>query len=189
MAINARNQHVRFAFAGCDYFGKIVDRNMEPSAAPPQHIDYFMTCDGPNPGAEWCFLIPTLPFEVNGEQCFLHNILGILNGQSGSSQAAARQAAKDRGQLQQQFPVSLGVAQIGRAHEQGPLVVLAVGAHQVPLVLFGPCGPCVTCRVWPCYHVFVIGNMRGRRNARVRANVVEGVETLCRVYPLGKAAN
>jgi hypothetical protein len=77
--------------------------------------------------------------------------------QSGSSQAAARQAAKDRGQLQQQFPVSLGVAQIGRAHEQGPLVVLAVGAHQVPLVLFGPCGPCVTCRVWPCYHVFVIG--------------------------------
>jgi hypothetical protein len=52
----------------------------------------------------------TLPFEVNGEQRFLHNILGILIALSGSSQAAARQAAKDKGQLQQQFPVSMSKA-------------------------------------------------------------------------------
>jgi hypothetical protein len=136
----------------------------------PRH--HLMACDRPNPGAERCILIPTLPFEVNGEQRFLHNILGILIALSGSSQAAARQAAKDKGQLQQQFPVSMS-----KAHWFSWLSA----PTRCPLVLFGPCGPCVTCPIHPRYQVLVITDMRGRCNGKAREIVREGVETACRV--------
>jgi hypothetical protein len=114
----------------------------------------------------------TLPFEANGEQRFLHNILGILIALSGSSQAAARQAAKDKGQLQQQFPVSMS-----KAHWFSWLSA----PTRCPLVLFGPCGPCVTCPIHIRYQVLVITDMRGRCNGKAREIVREGVETACRV--------
>src|SRR5262245_50775435 len=77
MAVNACYKHVRLALAGCDQFGKIVNRNTYPLAAPAQHVDHLMARDSPDPRARLRLLIEGLPLEVNGEQGFLHDILGV----------------------------------------------------------------------------------------------------------------
>jgi hypothetical protein len=49
MTIDVGDERAWFAFAARQDFGKIVERKVDPAAAPAQRIDHFMTRDGPKP--------------------------------------------------------------------------------------------------------------------------------------------
>src|ERR1700730_18055768 len=72
MTIDVAYEHAWFALAAGQDFGKIVDRKVDPAAAPAQRIDHFVARDGPQPRANRRSLVPALPLEMNGKQRLLH---------------------------------------------------------------------------------------------------------------------
>src|ERR1700732_4256011 len=76
MTIDVGDEHGWFALAAGQDFGKIVERKVDPAAAPAQHVNHFMARDGPKPRTKRRILIPALPLEMNGKQRLLHNVPG-----------------------------------------------------------------------------------------------------------------
>src|SRR5580704_11566200 len=182
MTIDVAYEHVRFALAACQDFGKIVERKVDPAAAPTQRIDHFMARDGPQPRANRRSLVPALPLEMNGKQRLLHNVLGVGIGHSGTAKAPARHRAKHRRQLQQETPVGIRVAGIAGTHQQGPLLFSTTAAQNDPYInsaaagqsLHLPCGLVITFLSWKI--------SAAMRNARAPSGVEERVETARSVY-------
>jgi hypothetical protein len=134
MTIDVGDEHAWFAVAARQNFGKIVEWNVDPAAAPAQRIDHFVARDGPQPRANRRSLAPASPLEMNGKQRFLDNVLGVSIGQSGTGKAPARQRAKHRRQLQKETPVGIRVTGIAGTHQQGPLLFSSVAAQNDPYV-------------------------------------------------------
>ncbi len=58
-------------------FNDVLNRHHDTPAAPTQIVDQLVPCDGPQPREDGASGIPTRSLQVNGQQSFLHNILGI----------------------------------------------------------------------------------------------------------------
>ena len=102
-------------------FGELLDWYVIAAAAAAHSIDQLVAGDCAQPWSEWQRGIPGLPLEVNGEQGFLHDILGIIEWQSGAAQTPARRRPQGRRQAREQPIVGGGIALVGGPHPIGPI--------------------------------------------------------------------
>ena len=111
--------------------GKILDRHIHAAALSTQGVDQLVARDRPDPGTDWVGLDPGVPLQVNGQQRFLHDILGIALGRACAGKPSTRRRPQDRGKGLQLPPVGHRVAGIGRPHQAGPFDLALVHARSL----------------------------------------------------------
>ena len=90
---------------------------------PAHGIDELMARDGTNPRRERKRWIPSMTFQVNGQQNLLHDIFNLCVSLPRPAQAPPNRAPESRCQLLQQFAISSLVAGHRAAHQQSPGIV------------------------------------------------------------------
>ena len=100
--------------------------------APAHGVDQLVARDRPHPGAERHRRVPGMALEMNGQQGLLHNVLGFLDREPGTSEPAPRDRTDRRRQAGQQPVVGGRIARHGGTHQTGP-IALALAHSALPL--------------------------------------------------------
>lgn len=129
--------------ASAGRIGKIIKRQMNSAATPAQKIDELVPGNRKHPGSHRGAADPTLAFEMNGEQCLLHDILCIGFRGHGAGKRPPDKAAQCGGQRGQQALIGRAIALIGSLQQQRPFSVRAFA--QASLDLYVAMMRVVTC--------------------------------------------
>jgi hypothetical protein len=115
--------HGVIVVCGDQQIGQIVDRHRLPVPSPAKGVDDLIAGDGHDPGPDGPIDVPTLPFEMDRNENFLNDILGVALIKTGVAALPARRRSQDGRERGEEAMIRLSVPSERGAHQRGPFLL------------------------------------------------------------------